>query len=131
LLQAFADANIPLCKLENTRLKNFLQKYTGEKIMDESHYRKNLISVLYDEKINEVKNNYNNCPIYIIFDETTDFMKRYILNILIGKCDPIKYSKPILIKTIELTKTNSININSEIIFLLFFFILPIKQNFIM
>ncbi len=40
---------------------------------------------------------------------------RYILNILLGKCDAIERKSPRLIATVEMKKTNSENIVSEII----------------
>ena len=50
-----------------------------------------------------------------MFDETTDNMGRYILNILIGECSSQIRKKAILIRTVELDKTNSENINIEIL----------------
>ena len=44
LCAAFVSANIPLFKLQNEALKNFLQKYTGKTVPDESSLRKTYIS---------------------------------------------------------------------------------------
>lgn len=41
LCGAFVSVNIPLGKLRNTELVNFLEKYVKEKVLDESTLRKN------------------------------------------------------------------------------------------
>lgn len=118
LLLAFARANIPVFKLENTHLKNFLEEYTGRKILDESAYRKQILDVVYHDHLSKIKNFYMDKDVYLCFDETTDAAGRYILNILIGECSKEARKRPSLFKVIELPKTNSGNINLAILKLL-------------
>ncbi|VVC37026.1 Methionine repressor MetJ domain, partial [Cinara cedri] len=72
LCNAFAAVNIPLHKLGNHVLKSFLEKYTGKSIPDERTLRKNYISNIYknvmDQIISDIGNNY----VYITVDEITD-----------------------------------------------------------
>jgi tRNA(Ser,Leu) C12 N-acetylase TAN1 len=83
--------------------------------MNESSYMKTTFDQINIEKIKKFSSDLKLSPLYIIFDETQDEMHRYILNILIGKCSELKANKAFLIKTIELNKTNSENINIEIL----------------
>ncbi|KAF7684873.1 hypothetical protein CDIK_4378, partial [Cucumispora dikerogammari] len=68
----------------------------------------------YKLLIEQFKNN----NIYLVFDETTDIIGRQILNLLIGLCDETERKTAKLVKTISLEKTNSLNINIEILKLL-------------
>jgi len=115
LLKTFIDCNIPLKKLENKSMNHFLEKYTNFKLMSESHYRKTLLNDVFEEKMNEIKQEVKDKDIYLMFDETTDACGRYILNILVGVCSNISRQKAFLIKSVELNKTNSVNINQEIV----------------
>jgi hypothetical protein len=54
-----------------------------------------------------------------MFDVTTDLNEFFVLNILVGECDEISRNYPTLMRTVELTQTNPVNINREIIILLF------------
>ena len=118
LVTAFAGANIPLYKLINPKIKAFLEEFTGRKIKDESFYRRNMLEEIFKSKCENLKNFYMNKPIYLVFHETTDASGLYILNILIGECSKCLLETPSLVKTVQLPKTNSENVNFEIIQLL-------------
>jgi hypothetical protein len=113
LLEAFTSANIPFSKLENETFKEFLNKYCKRSVKSESWYRKNLLEDVEFKKTEQNIIYFQNKPIYCVFDETTDIKGRYILNILIGECSKDKRMPPVLMRTVELVKTNAININQE------------------
>lgn len=115
LIKTFCSANIPLSKLENQDLINFLKKYTGIDVKSESWYRKILLEKLYKNEMQSMLSNITEKDIYVMFDETTDDNGRYILNILIGECSAIKRTKAVLVETVELERTNAVNINRAII----------------
>jgi len=50
LCTAMVSANIPLSKLKNENVRNFLSKYTGQHIPDESTIRKNYEGNTYNNK---------------------------------------------------------------------------------
>ncbi len=77
-----------------------------------------MLDDLYKLSQTKIKKKISEGPIFLMFDETTDCVGRYILNILIGKCSEIKRSQPLLVKSVEITKTNSKNVNFQIIQLL-------------
>jgi len=52
LCNAFVFANIPLHKLDNHLLKSFLEKHTGNTILDDSILRKNYIPNIYKNVLN-------------------------------------------------------------------------------
>jgi hypothetical protein len=94
-LTALVKSNIAIFKLNNIHFKSFLKKYTRHTINDESFYRKTILN----EHISKLKLYCSNKPIHLGFDETTDAS---------GK-------SPALFKVFELTKTNSENVNCEIL----------------
>ena len=55
LTEAFISANIPLHKLNNPKLKSFLNEYLKKKIPDESTLRKNYVQKIYSKKVSEIK----------------------------------------------------------------------------
>ncbi|KAG0430765.1 hypothetical protein DMUE_5633 [Dictyocoela muelleri] len=114
LVEAFAAANIPLYKLQNTVFKTFMEEYTNKMIHDESYYRKLLLPV-FEKKRSKIFESLRNKDVYILFDETTDINGKYILNIMSGVCGRSSRENTYLIRTVELTKTNSETIGQEII----------------
>jgi hypothetical protein len=50
-----------------------------------------------------------------MFDETTDSQGRAVLNILIGECSELERKSPVLVKCVEIKKTDSLNVNLSII----------------
>jgi hypothetical protein len=69
LLEAFLDSNIPLSKLNNNKLRAFIQKYTVRRVADESTLRRTALDELYIEKRDRIKADHINEPIYIIFEK--------------------------------------------------------------
>jgi len=60
LCQAFVSANIPIWKLTNSNLRNFLEKYTNETIPSESTIRKNYVGDCYEETMKRIHQDLEN-----------------------------------------------------------------------
>ncbi|KAG0441790.1 hypothetical protein DMUE_0789 [Dictyocoela muelleri] len=101
LIEAFTSANIPLFKLQNSVLSDFIQKYTGHIINDESYYRKLMVPI-YENRIRTIFSKFKGEDILLMFDETTDVNGRFVLNILGVFCSKISRQKIFLLRTIEL-----------------------------
>lgn len=72
MCHAFVSANIPMHKLCNPVLKQFLEKYTKQNIPNESTLRKNYIPNIYKNVIEQIINDIGDNYVYLIVDETTD-----------------------------------------------------------
>ncbi|KAE9534007.1 hypothetical protein AGLY_008743 [Aphis glycines] len=77
-------SNIPWNKLQIPEFKNFLEKYTGKHIPDESTLRKNYLGPCYDNVIIAIREVIGNSDIWIAVDELTDTNGRYIANLIVG-----------------------------------------------
>lgn len=55
LCKAMLSANIPLNKLNNTHYKQFLIKYTGQNVPDQTTLRKGNVDYRYQEVITEIR----------------------------------------------------------------------------
>ena len=53
--EVFVRANIPLGKLNNTKLHDFLERHTGHAIPDESTLRKNSLVKSYEDTLNRIR----------------------------------------------------------------------------
>ncbi|KAJ4425798.1 hypothetical protein ANN_27423 [Periplaneta americana] len=85
LCQALVSANIPFHKLNNNNVfRDFLQKYTGKSIPDESTIRKNYIESCYNKTIDAIRAKLDGKKIWVSIDETTDCMSRYVVNVIVG-----------------------------------------------
>lgn len=60
----------------------------------------------YEAVLSRIKTDLKDSYLWISFDETTDSLGRYIANLIVGKLDPESPSKPHLIYTKELSRTN-------------------------
>lgn len=115
MVEAMISANIPLAKLKNSKFKIFLGKYMNRNIPDDSTLHKGkILDTLYHKSIDSIKNRIENYAIYFICDETQDIKNRYIFNILVGVFNGA-YSKPMLLCTKILEKTNSTTVSREIL----------------
>ncbi len=84
LTEALVDADIPLFKLKNDKLRSFLVKYTKQTIPDESTLRKNYVTPLFESKLKSIANIIRDEDIYLIVDETMDVKKRCLKHISWG-----------------------------------------------
>ena len=80
----FVSVNIPLGKLNNTKLHDFLERHTDHAIPDESTLRKNYLIKCYEDTLNRILECVNGKKIYVSIDETTDSEGRYVANVVIG-----------------------------------------------
>lgn len=110
LCEAFLSANIPLSKVQNTKLKCFLEKYSRHHVPDESTLRKNYVEQIYAEVNTEIRSLIGSHLLYFEVDETTDSCGRYIANLLIGCLNAEKAGKSYLISCKQLDKTNNCTI---------------------
>ncbi len=119
LVNSLVSANIPVNKLENFALRSFIKNFTHEKLYSHTHYRGVILEQIYKDRLDMIKNEIASADgMYLIFNETTDSCKRYMLNILLGGCFVDKRSKPFLIAIVELEKITAVNVNSKIISIL-------------
>jgi hypothetical protein len=54
MCKAFVSADIPLFKINNPEIRNFLLKYTQTDPPDESTLRKNYLAKCYEETLNKI-----------------------------------------------------------------------------
>lgn len=85
LCRAFIRADIPIFKLKNPALKDFLEQYTGKTIPEESTIRKKYVNVIYEETLTSIRQNIQDGPIWVSIDESTDEDGRYVGNVIVGK----------------------------------------------
>ena len=109
LATAFASAGIPFHKLSHPAIKEFLEKYINTKTPDETTLRKGYLKPIFvktQERIKEIVSDSNVC---FILDETTDSLKRYVLNILVKPINGTNV-KPMLLNVLFLEKVNNITV---------------------
>ncbi|PSN38511.1 hypothetical protein C0J52_22137 [Blattella germanica] len=107
LCRAMVCADIPIWKLKNPVLCEFLEKYTHETVPDESTIRKNYVPDLYMETIKSIRLKIGvDDPIWVSIDETTDVQGRHIGNVIVGVLKDNEASKPVLLTCEVLPKCN-------------------------
>lgn len=81
-----AEANIPLSKTDCPSVRNFLMKHVmnGGAIPKQSQLREKYVPELYQQETQTLKNNLEQKPVAVIFDETPDPQGRCVLNILLA-----------------------------------------------
>lgn len=99
-------SNIPFNKLQSKPFKSFLQKYTKQKIPDESTLRKIYLKNCFEHSLVEIRKQIENNYIYVMVDETTDPRGLYICSLIVGILLPEIEPKPYLISCKQLPKTN-------------------------
>ncbi|KAF0707372.1 Uncharacterized protein FWK35_00037961, partial [Aphis craccivora] len=57
----------PIFKLKNQEFTDFLKKYTGQKIPDESTIRKNYVNIIYEKTLKSIRQQFiQNGPIWVL-----------------------------------------------------------------
>ncbi|KAL4083671.1 hypothetical protein QTP88_028987 [Uroleucon formosanum] len=100
------SANIPLNKLSNTYFKQFLIKYTGQNIPDQTTLRKVNVDHCYQEVLNEIRQKVAGKKIWVSIDETTDAEGRFIASVIIGTLLLDRPGEFFLFNLEQLQKTN-------------------------
>lgn len=106
LCKAMLSANIPLNKLSNTYFKEFLIKYTGQNIPDQTTLRKVNVDHCYQEVLNEIRQKVAGKKIWVSIDETTDAEGRFIASVIIGTLLLDRPGEIFLFNLEQLQKTN-------------------------
>lgn len=105
--EAFLAAGIPWLKLENLRLRGFLESNLGITIPSETTMRKRFLDDIYEESLTSIKNLLDGHPLWISVDETTDVKGRHVAIVLVGRLDNEKYHQPHVVNIAFMEKTNS------------------------
>jgi hypothetical protein len=84
LLKAFVSADMPLFKINNPAVRNFLLKYTQRDPPDESTLRKNYLPKCYIETLNKIQVLCRKENIWVSTDETTNASGKKVANVVIG-----------------------------------------------
>lgn len=113
LLEAMIDSNVSFNVLNNEKMRNFLKTHFNFKPFDESHYRKNILPILYERKIKKIISILSNKYFALFLDESTDTRMRRILNILVYPLTGEK-EKKYLVSSIKLEVLNSSEICKSI-----------------
>jgi len=106
LCKAMLSANIPLNKLSNTHFKQFLIKYTGQNVPDQTTLRKGNVDYCYKEVITEIRQKVVGKKIWVSIDETTDAEGRFIASVIIGTLLLDRAGDSFLLNLEHLQKTN-------------------------
>jgi hypothetical protein len=107
LCTAMVSANISLSKLKNENFRNFLLKYTGQHIPNESAIRKNYVVNTYNNTMNSIRTYVKNKKLWVSIDETTDVDGRYVANVIIGTLEIGCSGKTFLFNCEVLDKVNN------------------------
>ena len=105
IAQWMTENNIALTKLDakfTWIFKKLNKQDTPSSRLIAQHYVPNLFNLTIEKIREEIGEN----PIYLIADETSDKLNRYVLNILVGRLDGT-YCKPMLLMVKFLENANS------------------------
>jgi hypothetical protein len=110
LCRMMISCNIPLHNLDTPVFRNFLEKYTKEKVLSRRTISRKCVSKLYEENLQKIRNLVGDNYIWFSVDETTDANGRYIANFIVGILNG-EPSPSHLIAVKELEKTNHLTIS--------------------
>jgi hypothetical protein len=102
------SADIPLFKINNSKVRNFLPKYTQTDPPDESTLRKNYMPKCHEETLNKIRVLCGLENIWVSIDETTDASGSKVANDVIGvlKNDQTLSEKSFLLSCKEMSAVN-------------------------
>ncbi len=86
LCEALIPIKIPIHKLDDSLFSKFLEKYIGIKRKDPNYYLNHVVENIYQKQQDEICPKFKDLLIYLMFDETTDVLGRYVPNIFFGEC---------------------------------------------
>lgn len=116
LCTTFLEANIPLKKVSHPSVIKFVEKYTGKAMPSESSLRQKYVPILYNDKLEVLREKAENNYIWASVDETTDAEGRFVANFIFGILDDADDSrergKCYLLNMAVLEKTNASTIGA-------------------
>lgn len=119
LVEAFMAANIPLEKVDNPSMRNFMEKNLkgGGGIPKASTLRELYVTRVFKKQQANIISKLAGQKVVIIADETTDIVGRYAVNVLIQPLNAFKpdESSAMLVNTDFLTEVNNVSIAQLII----------------
>jgi len=107
LCEAFLAAGIPIWKLENPVLRQFLEKTASLTVPHESTLRKKYMDKCYDKILEEMKADFSTGNLWVSADCSKDAQFREVANIIIGKLHHEKFSPPYLVTVDYLEKADA------------------------
>ena len=86
LATMLVSADIPVWKLDQPQMREFFSKYLKPELSlpSESTIRKNYIPKLYEQRMDEIRNDLKDEYLWVSEDETTDACGRFVVNVLAG-----------------------------------------------
>ena len=84
LCSFFMKCDIPLNNVNKEACKEFMKKYTGRSVPDQSTLRKYYVSEIYNKTMKELRRKAFGQKLWVSLDETTDVDQRYIACFIFG-----------------------------------------------
>lgn len=107
LTRSFIESGIPLEKVGHPSIKSFLEKYSKKTVYSRQVLQKNYMDKLYEDSIDQIKNDIGSSNVYFIVDETTDRMGRNVVNILVGALNGEKSKSWLLMQEFQKVTNHS------------------------
>lgn len=106
ICEAFIGADIPLQKMEHPKLRGFFKQYIPSFNLPSVPTIRGKLQEVYVECIRQIRKEIGDSYVYLIVDEASDCMNRYICNILIGSLNASEYHEPLLLSSTILQSVN-------------------------
>lgn len=106
LTVALLASDIPLNKLNNPTLRHFLEKYMDRKLPHPNTLRNRYVDKVYDDVIEDIRNDIGDNYVYFVIDEATDACGHSVANCLIGTLQPNSAGRAHLVASKRLERTN-------------------------
>lgn len=110
MCKAMVAVNMSWRSLDNKEWRSFLMKYTKQDIPNGSRLRKNYLDDCYKIAMQNIKTDIDENCIWILVDETTDKIGRYVANLIIRKMCKNETTTPHLLSSKQLGETNHASI---------------------
>lgn len=107
LCNTFLSANIPLYKINNPAVKEFLTKYTKKPVPSETLLRTKYMPTIYEKCIKELQNRAGKSLIWVSMDETTDSEQRMVASFVFGILEEGEKETSYLLNIAHIEKANA------------------------
>lgn len=107
LCNTFLAANIPLYKINNAAVKEFLEKYIRRPVPSETVLRSKYLPTVYETYIRKLQIKAENKMIWVSLDETTDSEQRLVANFVFGLFGEEEKDNSYLLNLAHIDKANA------------------------